>query len=484
MSLDARRLWSVAGLLGSVGFALWVYFSWSYIEDDGFIHMEFARNLANGAGFSFDGRLIFADSSPLWVFALAALGALLDDVSLAAKVLSILAVGFAVWSTASLSRVLFPSPWLGIAMTVLVLASPYVLYWSMPGMESVLALGVSFWILKQAFYTHEYSNPELNRTFALMGLAPLVRFELALEVALLGVWVLLQHPPKDLRRLVVLSACGFLAIAPIFAWMVYAHYELGSAVPTTSAAKRIGQSLDVAVIWQALRRAIEVLGSGYTVLVLGAIAAAFASWRSRSIPIASIPRPAWLLALWPGVLLCFYVFNRTAVQTRYSLLIGAPVLLFVGCWLRAMREAGDRPLKGFVIASALLIAVMNAVITVPHMLNKAEITRDMNRMCEAIRRHLPPDAPIATYAIGQIAFLLPNPIVDTGALTMPEGLDYLADPEAMLAWAVDSGAVCVLDSHEEHAGFDTVLRRDSPPTGWIGGPRSKHWLHCRPGLYQ
>ncbi len=65
MSLDARRLWSVAGLLGSVGFSLWVYFSWSYIEDDGFIHMEFARNLANGAGFSFDGRLIFADSSPL-----------------------------------------------------------------------------------------------------------------------------------------------------------------------------------------------------------------------------------------------------------------------------------------------------------------------------------------------------------------------------------------------------------------------------------
>lgn len=484
MSPDARRLWTIAALLGSLGFAAWVYASWSYVEDDGFIHMEYARSLIEGDGFSFDGRHVFGDSSPLWVFVLAALGALIGDVLLAAKVQSILAFAFTAWSTASLSRVLFPAPWLAVSMTALVLASPYVIYWSMPGMEAVLALGVSFWILKQAFHSRDRSDGSLVWSFALMGLAPLIRFELALAVALLGLWVTLERPPRDLRRLLVLAACGLLAVAPIAAWMLWAHYELGSAVPTTSAAKRIGQSLDFAVMVQASRRAISVLGAGYVALAAGFLAAVHAAWRTRRLPVASLSRPGWLLLLWPAVLLVFYVLNRTAVQTRYALLVGGPLLLFVGAWLQETRRSGERPLRAFVIASALLIVATNAFVTVPHMLNKAEVARDVGAVCEEILRHLPPDAPIATYSIGQVAFLLPNPIIDTGALTMPDALEHFGDPQAMLEWAVGRGAVCVLDGYEEHAGFETVLRRDSPPTGWMGGPPWKHRLHCRPGVYR
>ena len=127
---------------------------------------------------------------------------------------------------------------------------------------------------------------------------------------------------------------------------------------------------------------------------------------------------------------------------------------------------------------------MNVFVTVPHMLNKAGVTLAMDDVCEEIEGRLPADAPIATYSIGQIAYLLPNRIIDTGALTMPEALDYLHDPDAMLEWAIGKGAVCVLDGREKHAGFDTVLRAEAPPTGWFGGPPTKFRLHCRPGLYQ
>src|SRR5579862_9650503 len=49
---------------------LWFIHSWGYWEDDSFIHLEFARSLASGHGFAFNGSVVYGDTAPLWVMLL------------------------------------------------------------------------------------------------------------------------------------------------------------------------------------------------------------------------------------------------------------------------------------------------------------------------------------------------------------------------------------------------------------------------------
>ena len=58
-----------------------------------------------------------------------------------------------------------------------------------------------------------------------------------------------------------------------------------------------------------------------------------------------------------------------------------------------------------------------------------------------MRQHLPPGAPVATYSIGEIAFLSQHPIIDTGGITRPEALQLASDPpEVQARWAQTEGA--------------------------------------------
>ena len=63
----------------------WFVYGFSYWEDDAFIHLEFARSVAEGRGFAFNGALTYGDTSPLWVLLLASAHALIRPGSRLAK---------------------------------------------------------------------------------------------------------------------------------------------------------------------------------------------------------------------------------------------------------------------------------------------------------------------------------------------------------------------------------------------------------------
>ncbi len=68
----AAAAWLRHATLGeSVALALlalaWLWFSYGYVEDDSFIHLEFARSVASGLGFAFAGTVTNGDTAPLWV---------------------------------------------------------------------------------------------------------------------------------------------------------------------------------------------------------------------------------------------------------------------------------------------------------------------------------------------------------------------------------------------------------------------------------
>src|SRR5580693_4708990 len=68
----------------------WFVHAWSYWEDDAYIHLEFARSLAAGQGFAFNGHVVAGDTAPLWVFLLVVVHALIPDWLLSGKILTIL----------------------------------------------------------------------------------------------------------------------------------------------------------------------------------------------------------------------------------------------------------------------------------------------------------------------------------------------------------------------------------------------------------
>ena len=51
----------------------WFVHAWNYWEDDAYIHLEFARSVAAGQGFAFNGHVVAGDTAPLWVLLLVAM---------------------------------------------------------------------------------------------------------------------------------------------------------------------------------------------------------------------------------------------------------------------------------------------------------------------------------------------------------------------------------------------------------------------------
>ena len=130
----------------------WFVHAWPYWEDDAYIHLEFARSLAAGQGFAFNGRIVAGDTAPLWVFLLAGLHTLIPDWLVAGKVLTVLGAGLGlsgfyafarslVWSrTQPPGAAIFPA-----AMVLLIVVNPYFCYWAFSGMEPVAAAGLACW---------------------------------------------------------------------------------------------------------------------------------------------------------------------------------------------------------------------------------------------------------------------------------------------------------------------------------------------------
>src|ERR1700733_9743522 len=75
----------------------WFVHAWNYWEDDAYIHLEFARSVAAGQGFAFNGHVVAGDTAPLWVILLAAMHTLIPEWIVAGKILTIFgaAIGFA-----------------------------------------------------------------------------------------------------------------------------------------------------------------------------------------------------------------------------------------------------------------------------------------------------------------------------------------------------------------------------------------------------
>lgn len=477
--LTASLLWCV----------YWFIHARGYWEDDAWIHLEFARSVSDGHGFAFNGRVVAGDTAPLWVLLLAGVHAFIPHWLTAGKLLTVLGAVFGLAGIYAFAQrmarrllvgraaELFPA-----AMVLLIVANPYTCYWIFSGMEPVTVAGAACWAVLAATRRRPTAISFVMGCL-LAGLGPLLRPEMfflavLLALPLYGQWRRLDAPPF-LKLLC--AAIGFALLSgPLLAWCCYSLHAFGHLLPNTNAAKRAGPNESV------LRRLITIYWAGLPIVLAGTIAgmvhlllhssAAIGSLqnavrsavaspaRAAAKPSGTLPLEGWLFILWAVISACFYLINHTYVQTRY-ILVTAPglsiviLVLAISLWPRGGRWI-------FVAAIAVGASVSIAIV-VPFLRNKSQNCDAVRQMARFIHDRLPPDAPIAAYGIGQIAFESRHPIIDTGGITRPGAILYLYSPVGSMArWAESQGAQYYVEGGQPLPGSMPVFTVQTPLIGW------------------
>jgi len=459
----------------------WLWFTWPYWEDDAYIHLEYARSLAEGHGFMFNNRLSNGDTSPLWVLGLALPMKLGVPGLWVSKLLTLLCCVATLGMLWRFTRLLLEDLTLPPGghrdwPLALFVSSPYFCYWAFSGMEAVAAAG---WVMLQSslLMPRRASHGTLLAAAVCLGLGPLLRPELLL-MFIAGAPFLLWQAKSVLQgrspstRFWTAVAILVAVSWPLGVWATYALDTFGHVMPNTNAAKQAPPGT-----WVSLRL-LQVSALGFPGLILLGVALAVSGLRKpvhdtessairrawHGVPYTALPLLAWVLLV--GV---FYMVNHTHVQTRYVLVV-APGLLAVAYAMGVLR-VGLTVLRSFAAGSVALGAGVSLLLVVPHMRNKIELIGSTARMAAHIEATLPPGTPIAVYAIGQFGYLLrDHELVDVGGITRPSASRFLYDEKARVAWARAEGARYFIWGEAPEPGAVMVQSFDAHNVGWFMNP--------------
>ena len=402
-------------IAGAAGFPL----------DDSWIHLHFARNLAEGAGFSYNpGVPVAGSTAPLWTLLLAA-GALLLGPSLAlAKVLGVAATVAAGVLTRRAAAAWGAAPTVALAAGIALVWTGPLTWGALSGMEVSLAAA----LVAGAMLAHARGHTIITATLA--ALATLSRPE-----AILLVPALLLAKPVGLRRLVVFIAIPLVALAPFVAFCVA---TVGTPLPATAAAKVEGGLLGwlagvseparlmlVQRPWAFLVEWVRWLAATHWLLpVLLAPAVVAVWWRYRR----SLGVPALVLVAHPLAMALLAPYRGPAFQEgRYSMHLLPIAMVVLAAAVPAVRPR-------VTLAALALYLALAVPALVPAAARYGWAVQNINAMQvhlgHWVDRQLPRDARLAVNDIGAIAYFSRREIVDLMGLVTPAIIPYRRDGEA------------------------------------------------------
>ena len=399
------------------------------VVDDTFIHLQYARNLAEAGELSFNrGDPSYGATSPLWVALLALLHRWGADGVVACRILASL---FAVGSIALVYRLVAAldgrtsAPF---AAALILAADAWFVRWSAVGMETSFAVFMTL----LACVASRGAARSLTRS-ALFGVA-------LLSAALARPEALLLVPIATIAFLVARGSprrLFFLAVfIPLFtAWLYLVHRHTGSFFPLTAGAKQGSPALSLATIGR-LFVSVRIVGATIVLpcLALGA-ALLIGVVRHRSLgrylcgaeSIREEPA-ALLMLLWVFALPLAYAVLDFQVLSRYLVpVIAAAVALGVIAWRRMLSRVRNRggsrrtAIVIFTVLTVLQSVCMYELVVVPP-------TRDFSRGLEKtlaamgkwLEKNSPPDALVATPDIGAVGWYSRRNVLDLGGLVSPE----------------------------------------------------------------
>ncbi|MFL6193417.1 MAG: hypothetical protein ACJ75H_04555 [Thermoanaerobaculia bacterium] len=423
-----RYLFAEVGRLrGGLGFPL----------DDSWIHLQFARNLASGLGLSYNpGDLVTGSTAPLWTALLALLIPLPGSVVIWTKLLGVALYLAGIDATWRLARELDLRPGLAALAAGLTLATSWLVWSALSGMEIPLFVLLSLWGM--ILHLRERADPARPPlSLAVLAVAVLARPEglLLLVLAVLDRLLAFEPGPRGPRwrrpSLKILLAGAALALCAVAGPFLFYGWAGGSVLPTTYAAKGGGEVRSLLPNFRYLANIVGLFfrPQPWATLLAAGGAAALASRLGT-------PRDRGLLpALWLfGMPLAYSLLTPGPTRMlgnfgRYYFPL-FPVLAILGVLglEPAVRALGSRLPRALaatlaVLGTAVLFAPTLAVLVQGESFyaqNVANVEESDVAVTRWLAANVPPGAVLAVNDIGAIKFFLPNPIVDLASIATPE----------------------------------------------------------------
>jgi len=444
--------------------------------DDTYIHFQFARNLAEGQGFSFNpGQPVPGDTSPLWVLLLAGVYLITGEFVTSATLLAGLFLILGAVMVYRLGRILQLGPIMAtLASLLTLLAGRYT--WAAFSMETAL-----FGFLSLAALLLQVNGRRLAGA-GTAALAALARPEgyLLLLLFLLDDLLDIRRTEAGLairrRPLRQTVAAGLLAAVPLAPWIAFCLATTGRPFPTTFYAKAVLVRLPAA---EYLGGAIGYWVQDQVILFL------FLPWgiwlAFRRLPGLALPA-LWLLALplvnavvAPNL---WYYGRYIAPLVPLQMLLGVVGLAWAGrrvygLALRCGRWDCSAVLRHRVTRGLVLAAVVGVSLagTVHWMRIYEWYQHDIHRMHVTVghwlRQNTPADARIACMEVGGIGFYAQRELVDVLGLITPAALDRLL---AAHAAAREDPLTGTTDFNYQRNIFILDYLREVRPDYFVGYP--------------
>jgi hypothetical protein len=434
-------LWRARQLAGTIGVD-------AFPLDDSWIHLQFARNLAEGRGFSFNaGVPVSGSTAPLWTLLLGGVFAVLGSHPVLAKTLGIVATLCAAWVAGRLAGLWTDQRALGLLASVLVALAGPMVWGALSGME----VGLAALLVTTAFLQHAKARPWTAGTA--LGLAALARPEAAVLAPLF--WL---AGPLTWRRVL---ASGLPLGACLAPWIAFNRLTTGTPLPATAAAKIEGglagllvgvrEPLRTTLVERPWQFEIEWARWLWQVDVLLPLLVLPGLWwlgrhrgRGAAVPASILllhPIAMALLAPYRGpgfqegrysihlLPLAFVVAvaSLTPLFTRFSLSPGGGEGRVRGArWLRWVGRMG--PLAAAALLAGALASLVPAATRYGWAVQNIEAMQV--HLGHWVLRHTPPTARLAVNDVGAIAYISRREIVDVMGLVTPAIIPFRRDGES------------------------------------------------------
>ena len=431
LALAASYLLASHDAAGTLGFPL----------DDSWIHAQFARNIATGHGFSYDGiHAVSGSTAPAWTVLLAIGYAIARDVVWAAIALGVTLQAASGYYAARLAAAAGAGPLTAAAAGVLVAVTPIVVWGAVSGMEVPLAVALVLAGLHYHFMYRDAGGVRSYLGLGLLGLAALARPENLALTAVVLVGELFGRTPLRVRatRCLIGSLVALVTFAPL---VVFSLRTIARPLPTTFYAKsgpgivRAVETRDASMAQRNLLtfgpRAVANFGlvlldqfsSGAWLIAMGTIAA-----------IARRERRRLVLTLVAVLVVVPFAMGITAPQrlkpdnVRYAaqlVVLAAPLLAAGAAWLLRRDALAAVPL----VAAIVFTAAGNVAGARLYAVSVRNIEQLHVTAGRWIAANLPPDAVVAVNDVGALAFFGGHRVLDLEGLVSPEVLPYRQYPD-------------------------------------------------------
>lgn len=442
-------LWQIATVLSAVAAAA----AWgTFVEhaatapgfplDDAWIHLQFARNLAGGHGFSFNpGVPSSGSTAPLWTILLAVPLAAGIPALVAAKLLGILLAGATAVAAAALTWRLTESRAASIVAGLATAIAPRLVWSGLSGMEVPLYTALTLLAMVAYLDAAGSGGRGLGWAFS-AGLAGWARPETLVAGAVLSLaWMAdggREHPTRRLRRgwwqpLAVLAAL-------MAAFILFNLWVGGKPLPNTFYAKHYGMGTAASLAEGRFTDALVDLAR-YPVNLVGDLVWWLAGHGGLLFG-AALPGALLLLGLSgpvrPGGWTVLAVLVATPLAKgivapqpimlvhdgRYILHLLVLGLVVCACGLAVLSRLISRPWVVWLLAAAGLVQMGGS--TYSAMKTYTAEVRNINdlqvRTGQWLAEHTAPDARVATNDIGAIAFFSQRFVLDTEGLVTPDAI--------------------------------------------------------------